>query len=112
MDDEEMIRDLAKTQFSHLGHKVVLAADGSDAINKYNEIRQAGAEIDIIIMDLTIPVRMGGQEAVQKILAINPKAKVIVSSGYSGVTHFTNIWGRHISRVRKFIRFRKHFHIC
>jgi two-component system cell cycle sensor histidine kinase/response regulator CckA len=34
-------------------------------------------------MDLTIPGGMGGKEAVQKILAIDPEAKVIVSSGYS-----------------------------
>jgi DNA-binding NarL/FixJ family response regulator len=34
-------------------------------------------------MDLTIPDGMGGKEAIQEILAINPKAKVVVSSGYS-----------------------------
>jgi DNA-binding NarL/FixJ family response regulator len=34
-------------------------------------------------MDLTIPGGMGGKEAVNKLLAIYPKAKVIVSSGYS-----------------------------
>ena len=39
--------------------------------------------IDIIIMDLTIPGGMGGKEAVQEILKINPKAKVVVASGYS-----------------------------
>ena len=34
-------------------------------------------------MDLTIPGGMGGKKAVQKILALDPAAKVIVSSGYS-----------------------------
>jgi len=34
-------------------------------------------------MDLTIPDGMGGKEAIQEIPAINPKAKVVVSSGYS-----------------------------
>jgi len=34
-------------------------------------------------MDLTIPGGMGGKEAVAKILAIDPHARVIVSSGYS-----------------------------
>ena len=38
---------------------------------------------DLVIMDLTIPGRMGGEEAVQEILNIDPIAKVIVSSGYS-----------------------------
>jgi len=34
-------------------------------------------------MDLTIPGGMGGQEALHKLLTIDPEAKVIVSSGYS-----------------------------
>jgi len=34
-------------------------------------------------MDLTIPGGMGGKEAVKEILAINPEAKILVSSGYS-----------------------------
>ena len=34
-------------------------------------------------MDLTIPGGMGGKEAAQRILAIDPKACLIVSSGYS-----------------------------
>ena len=34
-------------------------------------------------MDLTIPGGMGGRAAVKEILTINPKAKVLVSSGYS-----------------------------
>lgn len=44
---------------------------------------RTGALIDLIIMDLTIPGSMGGKEAVGKIHEIDPKAKVIVSSGYS-----------------------------
>jgi DNA-binding NarL/FixJ family response regulator len=36
-----------------------------------------------VIMDLTIPGGMGGEEAVKKLHAIDPDAKAIVSSGYS-----------------------------
>ncbi len=39
--------------------------------------------VDALIMDLTIPGGMGGKEAVGKILAIDPDARVIVASGYS-----------------------------
>jgi DNA-binding NtrC family response regulator len=42
-----------------------------------------GKRYDAVIMDLTIPGGMGGEEAVQKLLAIDSEAKVIVSSGYS-----------------------------
>ena len=34
-------------------------------------------------MDLTIPGGMGGKEAVQELLKIDPQAKAIVSSGFS-----------------------------
>ena len=34
-------------------------------------------------MDLTIPGGMGGKEAIQQLLSIDPQATAIVSSGYS-----------------------------
>ncbi|MCI5228318.1 MAG: response regulator, partial [Candidatus Electrothrix sp. AX2] len=39
--------------------------------------------IDLVILDLTIPGGMGGKEAAQKILQLDPEAKLIVASGYS-----------------------------
>ena len=44
---------------------------------------ETGLPFDFVILDLTIPGGMGGKEAIKKILQIDPKAKVIVSSGYS-----------------------------
>jgi CheY-like chemotaxis protein/anti-sigma regulatory factor (Ser/Thr protein kinase) len=83
MDDDPMIRNLAQMMLNQLGHEVIIATNGNDAINLYNEHLSNGRQIGITIMDLTIPGGMGGQEAVQEILKINPAAKVIVSSGYS-----------------------------
>lgn len=83
MDDEEMIREVAKAMLSHLGYEVLLAADGREAVSLFRSERDKGSPIDIVIMDLTIPGGMGGKEAVQEILAVDPAAKVIVSSGYS-----------------------------
>jgi len=34
-------------------------------------------------MDLTIPGGMGGKEAIQELLSLDPHIKAIVSSGYS-----------------------------
>ena len=41
-------------------------------------------------MDLTIPGGMGGEEAVKKLLAVDPKAKVIISSGHVGKPIMSN----------------------
>jgi PAS domain S-box-containing protein len=83
MDDEEMIRSLVETALSRIGYEVVLAEDGDEAVLLYQKAKEAGAPIDLIIMDLTIPGGMGGKDAIKKIHKIDPEAKVIVSSGYS-----------------------------
>jgi PAS domain S-box-containing protein len=83
MDDDEMIRNVAQAQLSSLGHETVLVVDGEQAIKKYQELQDSSKPVDLIIMDLTIPGGMGGQEAAREILRKNPEAKIIVSSGYS-----------------------------
>ncbi len=83
MDDDEQVRNISQAMIAMMGHKVMLAKDGAEALKLYTDSLDNHTPIDLIIMDLTIPGGMGGTEAVQKILTINPEAKVIVSSGYS-----------------------------
>ena len=83
MDDEKMVRELVAKILSRFGYEVVGAKDGDEALQLYREAKETGAPIDLIIMDLTIPEGVGGQEAVKKIHQIDPEAKMIVSSGYS-----------------------------
>lgn len=83
MDDEDMVRNIARDMLVHLGMDVVLARDGLEAIRLYKEAEESKDPVDIVIMDLTVPDGMGGQEAAGKILDFAPKAKLIVASGYS-----------------------------
>lgn len=83
MDDEPMVRDIARDMLLHLGFEVLTAASGREAVEIYEQNRAEGDPIDIVIMDLTIPGGMGGKEAISKLLAIDPGVKAIVSSGYS-----------------------------
>ncbi|MDD3814242.1 MAG: PAS domain S-box protein [Desulfocapsaceae bacterium] len=83
MDDEEIVRTVISSMLTHLGYEVVEARDGKEAISLYRSYRDENRPINFVIMDLTIPGGMGGKEAVQEILALDPAAKVIVSSGYS-----------------------------
>lgn len=83
MDDEEMLRSLAHTQLTNLGHKVVLVEEGMQALNLYRELQDRKTPVDLVIMDLTIRGGMGGEEAAKKLLEIDPQAKIIVASGYS-----------------------------
>ncbi|MBI5556309.1 MAG: PAS domain S-box protein [Deltaproteobacteria bacterium] len=83
MDDEAMVRDVTRAMLLSLGHEVILARHGEEAIDLFKKHHEAGEPIDIVIMDLTIPGGMGGRDAVAGILAVNTEAMVIVSSGYS-----------------------------
>jgi len=92
VDDEYMVRKMAKHMLEHCGHEVLLAEDGQEAIACYTDHLIAKRFIDIVIMDLTIPGGMGGKDAVVEILKIDPDAKVIAASGYSNdpaIAHYT-----------------------
>jgi len=83
MDDDFTIYEVASHMLDMYGFQVDWVDSGEKAIIKYRESIADGFPYDIIIMDLTVPGAMGGVQAVREILEINPKAKVIVSSGYS-----------------------------
>lgn len=93
MDDEDMIRDMASEMLKELGYQVTSCADGDEAIALYKEAKEAGNPFSAVIMDLTIPGGMGGKEAAERILELDPSASLIVSSGYSNdpvVSDFTS----------------------
>jgi PAS domain S-box-containing protein len=83
MDDEEPVREIALLMLKKLGHEALEAEDGETLIDTYSRRKKNGKPIDIILMDLTIPGAMGGKEAMKTILALDPDARAIVSSGYS-----------------------------
>jgi signal transduction histidine kinase/CheY-like chemotaxis protein/ABC-type uncharacterized transport system substrate-binding protein len=83
MDDEEMIREIAREILTHLGHDVDVCRDGESALALYRDARRQGRPYAAVIMDLTIPGRMGGKDLMSEILKIDPRAKGIVSTGYS-----------------------------
>ncbi|NNL75668.1 MAG: response regulator, partial [Desulfobacterales bacterium] len=91
MDDEAMIRKLAGEILRHLGYEAEFAGDGAEAVARYKTSMQTANPFDAVILDLTVRGGMGGKEAIQKLAAIDPNVKGIVSSGYSddpGMTDF------------------------
>jgi PAS domain S-box-containing protein len=83
MDDDEMILDLAANMLHLLGYRVTTCSGGEEAISQYKTAQGSGMPFDVVIMDLTVPGGMGGRETAKKILALDPRARLIVSSGYS-----------------------------
>lgn len=83
MDDEAMIRDMAGEILNALGYEAGFAEGGAQALSEYILAQKDARPYSAVIMDLTIPGGMGGEEAVKRLLEIDPQANVIVSSGYS-----------------------------
>lgn len=83
MDDEQMIRDVTSAMLKKLGFSSETAETGQQAVAMYEEAIAKQDPFDLLILDLTIPDGMGGIEALKQILAIDPQAKAILSSGYS-----------------------------
>lgn len=82
MDDEEIIRAAAGSMLQRIGYEVDFASNGNEAIEMYQKAKESQRPFDAVIMDLTIPGGMGGEEAIRGLLAIDPKVKAVVSSGY------------------------------
>lgn len=83
MDDEEIVRDVVSEMLEFIGYSVEVAADGAAAVDCYKAAMNSNAPFDAVIMDLIVPEGIGGKEAVKLLLDVDPKAKIIVSSGYS-----------------------------
>ncbi len=83
MDDEQIVRDLAREMLSRIGYEVKAARSSDESIELYKRAKERGCPFDAVIMDLTVPGEMGGRKAIRKLIEIDPVVKVIVSSGYS-----------------------------
>jgi CheY-like chemotaxis protein len=79
VDDEGIIRDLARSGLEASGFHVLEARDGLEAV----ELFQSGrVVVDLVLLDMTMP-RMGGAEAFRLIRAMHPGMRVLLTSGYT-----------------------------
>jgi CheY-like chemotaxis protein len=81
IDDEEVVRLLARRALTSAGYQVLLAANGREGIDLFNS--QANS-VAAIVLDLEMPV-MSGEEALHRLREINPSVRVLASSGYSQI---------------------------
>jgi CheY-like chemotaxis protein len=79
VDDEPSIVQVAISIFKNFGYKVIPASDGEEALKLYKEHMD---DIDIIMTDLTMP-KLSGIQLSREILTLNPKAKIILCSGFA-----------------------------
>lgn len=78
VDDHESIWDFLIDALVDLGYSVLLAENGLDAVEIYQNNPD---EVDIIILDMIMP-KSGGHQTFLRLKSINPDVKVLLSSGY------------------------------
>jgi PAS domain S-box-containing protein len=79
VDDEPGIRRYAKRVLLKLGLRVLTAEDGRAGVD---EFRAHADEVDLVILDMFLPV-LGGDEVLRQIRRIRPGVQVLLISGYA-----------------------------
>ncbi|MDQ3622100.1 MAG: response regulator [Verrucomicrobiota bacterium] len=79
VDDEEFVTLLAQRVLTEEGYRVITALDGFKAIQLYRKLKD---EIDLVILDFTMPI-MDGSDVFHEMLQINPSVAVVLSSGFT-----------------------------
>lgn len=78
-EDEDTLLEVEKELLETLGYEVLTAGNGKEAVEIY---KKKWDNIDLVIMDMVMP-NMGGGEVYDRIKEINPRVKVLLSSGYT-----------------------------
>jgi|GEM_PF-600783 len=79
VDDEPYIREFGQRMLGRAGYEVITAGHGSEALDIYRMMKD---RIALVILDVIMP-EMDGRRCLAGLLSINPKVKVIMSSGHT-----------------------------
>jgi CheY-like chemotaxis protein len=90
VDDEEMVLEVSVKMLKKMGYTALEAHSGKEAVDIFRDNSEI---IDLVILDLIMP-DIGGGEVYDRIKAINPGVKVLLSSGYSIGGQATDIMKR------------------
>jgi CheY-like chemotaxis protein len=79
VDDEEETIQVEELMLKELGYSVLPALSGQEAVQLYKENM---ADLDLVALDMIMP-EMNGKDTFNELKMLNPKAKVLLVSGYS-----------------------------
>ncbi len=81
IDDEEVVRSVARNMLQHAGYEVLSARDGAEGLQVF---RRRHHEIDLVLLDLSMPV-LDGESALPLLRQIASGVPIILSTGYSEI---------------------------
>jgi CheY-like chemotaxis protein len=80
VEDEAVLREMAKTILEDCGYRVVEAASGIEALKVWERHREA---IDLVLTDMVMPEGMSGMDLAHRLHASKPQVRIVFASGYS-----------------------------
>lgn len=83
IDDDMDVQELLRYNLEKLHYSVISATNSADAMEIYVQALSDHSGIDIVILDLNLQEASSGEEIARKLLAIDPRARIIISSGDS-----------------------------
>jgi two-component system cell cycle sensor histidine kinase/response regulator CckA len=78
VDDEDLVRDVARSMLEVCGYEVVAVSNGLEAVDYY---RDHGDGIDLVLIDMVMP-EMSGRECFRALRGMNPNVRAVLSTGY------------------------------
>jgi CheY-like chemotaxis protein len=78
VDDEETVRDVARSMLEICGYEVVTVSNGLEAVDYY---RDHGGRIDLVVIDMVMP-EMNGRECFRALREMDPNIRAVLSTGY------------------------------
>ncbi len=97
IDDEALVRSIAKSTLEHFGYSVFEADDGARGVELFRQLQD---DIALVLLDLTMP-EMGGEEAFDILRQIQPDIPVILSSGYDEAEATRRFAGKNVNGFLK-----------
>lgn len=82
VDDEESVADVMRCMLENMGFDVLIAHDGRQALEVFAREHQ---RVRIVLLDMTMP-QLDGAETLRAMRKIQPKVKIVLSSGYNEQT--------------------------
>ncbi len=82
VDDQDNVREAAGRLLERLGYETVSAASGQEAVGLYRQHARSGEPINAVLLDMTLPGGLSGDEVMSEIRKMDTNARVIATSGY------------------------------
>lgn len=78
VDDEAVMRDIARGMLEECGYNVITAENGIEAVKIFNTRHTT---ISLVLLDMVMP-KMSGKEAFEEMKKIDPAVNVVLASGF------------------------------